>query len=95
MQRRLAARHDIEIGLAAAIDEDRLIVDFEPVIVTDDQRVVAARCSVTGGSSIGSPARWVDMAWRRARCALPSTASTSPGTPSTPEPFWRSCTISV
>jgi len=159
MQRRLAARHDIEIGLVAAIDEDRLVVDFEPIIATDDQRVMAAqstvhwrhdlhgpidvvsvcrtadgddvaaqlvdrvidraarhlsatlatanpRCEfvivdITGavlckrGSSIGSSARWGDMVWHRARCALPSTASTSPSTPGTPEPYWRSCTISV
>jgi len=46
MQRRLAARHDIEIALAAAIDEDRLLVDFEPVIATDDQRVMAAQSTV-------------------------------------------------
>ena len=46
MQRRLAARHDIEIGLAAAIDEDQLIVEFEPVIAADDQRVVAAQATV-------------------------------------------------
>ena len=46
MQRRLAARHDIEIGLVAAIDEDRLVVDFEPIIATDDQRVMAAQSTV-------------------------------------------------
>jgi len=55
MQRRLAARHDIEIGLAAAIDEDRLIVDFEPVIATDDRCVVAAQSTVHWRHDVHGP----------------------------------------
>ena len=55
MQRRLAPRHDIEIGLAAAIEEDRLIVDFEPVIATDDQRVVAAQSTVHWRHDVHGP----------------------------------------
>ena len=55
MQRRLAARHDIEIGLAAAIDQDQLIVEFEPVIAADDQRVVAAQATVHWRHDIHGP----------------------------------------
>ena len=93
MQRRLAPRHDIEIGLAAAIEEDRLIVDFEPVIATDDQRVVAAQSTVHWRHDVHGPidvvsvcrtadgddvaARLVDRVIDRAARLLSATAATA------------------
>jgi len=93
MQRRVAARYDIEIGLAAAIDEDRLIVDFEPVIATDDQRVVAAQSTVHWRHDVHGPidvvsvcrtadgddvaARLVDRVIDRAARHLWATAATA------------------